>query len=257
METIANQTQVATWFFAGGLCGDVVAVAVSCAALLLLHSVSSGIRAVLAHGQRIRQRSAQMAADDRLRRMGIEFVRLDRGLVAPPGNDARQDWPSSFCSGGIGQTMGALFDINHKLHGPAAMIGIPSLCVATLLITLALVRQPGHFRPPLWSAHLPWIMFALMIGTFILFFSSLKAVGVDMSGQSGPLKELPAGVSGYVWLGQLAFFSQQPIYAAVPHSGCRYSSRHRDDHLIRRRMPGAPARMCSWHAGLPSEALRA
>ena len=29
---------------------------------------------------------------------------------------------------GIGQAMGALFDVNHPLHGAAAMIGIPSLC---------------------------------------------------------------------------------------------------------------------------------
>src|SRR5262245_42779047 len=27
--------------------------------------------------------------------------------------------------GGIGQMMGGAFDINHKLHGPAAIIGIP------------------------------------------------------------------------------------------------------------------------------------
>jgi hypothetical protein len=107
---------------------------------------------------------------------------------------------------GIGQTMGALFDINHKLHGPAAMIGIPSLCIAALLITYALARQPGISAPPLWSAHLPWITVALMIGTFVLFFSSLKAAGVDMSGRSEPLKELPAGVSAYVgWANRLLF----------------------------------------------------
>lgn len=36
--------------------------------------------------------------------------------------------------GGIGQTMGGLFDINHSLHSPAAMIGIPSLCIAAVLV---------------------------------------------------------------------------------------------------------------------------
>jgi hypothetical protein len=45
-----------------------------------------------------------------------------------------------------------------------------------------------------------------MIGAFALFFSSLKAAGVDMSGQSRPLAELPAGVSGYVgWANRLLF----------------------------------------------------
>lgn len=63
--------------------------------------------------------------------------------------------------GGIGQTMGAPFDINHKLHGPAAMIGIPSLCIAAVLITLALARRPDISAPPMWSTlvgHTPWII---------------------------------------------------------------------------------------------------
>jgi hypothetical protein len=107
---------------------------------------------------------------------------------------------------GVGQTMGGLFDINHRLHGPAAMIGIPSLCVAVVLVTIALSRHAGIGAPPTWSAHLPWISFVIMIGAFALFFSSLKAAGVDMSGQSRPLAELPAGVSGYVgWANRLLF----------------------------------------------------
>ena len=107
---------------------------------------------------------------------------------------------------GVGQLMGGLFDINHRLHGPAALIGIPSLCVAAVLVTIALSRRAGIDAPPTWSAHLPWISFVVMIGAFALFFSSLKAAGVDMSGQSRPLAELPAGVSGYVgWANRLLF----------------------------------------------------
>lgn len=108
--------------------------------------------------------------------------------------------------GGVGQTMGALFDINHALHGPAAMIGIPSMCVAAVLLTRALARCPGIEAPPRWSAHLPWISFALMLGALALFFSALQAAGVDMSAQAGPLSELPPGVSGYVgWANRLLF----------------------------------------------------
>jgi len=107
---------------------------------------------------------------------------------------------------GMGQTMGGLFDINHRLHGPAAMIGIPSLCLAAVLLTSAMSRHAGIDAPPVWSAHLPWISFALMIGAFVLFFSSLRAAGVDMSGQSSPLPALPEGVSGYVgWANRLLF----------------------------------------------------
>ena len=107
---------------------------------------------------------------------------------------------------GVGQTMGGLFDINHRLHGPAAMIGIPSLCIAAVLLTIALSRRAGIVAPPTWSAHLPWISFVLMIVAFAMFFSSLKTAGVDMSNQNRPLAELPAGVSGYVgWANRLLF----------------------------------------------------
>ncbi len=107
---------------------------------------------------------------------------------------------------GIGQTMGALFDINHKLHGAAAMIGIPSLCAAAVLVTLALARRPGFAAPPLWAAHLPWISFVLMIGALLWLFSALKSASVDMTAQAGPLKEPPAGVSSYAgWANRLLF----------------------------------------------------
>ncbi len=107
---------------------------------------------------------------------------------------------------GVGQTMGGLFDINHRLHGPAAMIGIPSLCVAAVLVTMALSRRAGIEAPPAWSAHLPWISFVAMLGAFALFISSLKAAGIDMTGQATPLAELPTGVSGYVgWANRVLF----------------------------------------------------
>ena len=107
---------------------------------------------------------------------------------------------------GVGQTMAALFDINHRLHGPAALIGIPSLCVAAVLVTMALSRRTGIEAPPLWSAHLPWISFALMLGALALFFSTLQAAGVDVSTQTEPLSQLPEGVSGYVgWANRLLF----------------------------------------------------
>jgi hypothetical protein len=105
---------------------------------------------------------------------------------------------------GIGQTMGALFDVNHPLHGAAAMIGIPSLCAAAVILNLALARSSGLDAPPVWSSHLPWISFALMIGALALLVSALRSAGVDLSAQ--PLKELPAGVSGYVgWANRLLF----------------------------------------------------
>lgn len=109
---------------------------------------------------------------------------------------------------GVGQAMGGLFDINHKLHGPAATIGIPSLCIAAVALTMALSRHGGIVAPPTWSAHLPWIAFALMLGTLALLFSALKSAGVDMRAQTGPLQELPPGVTGYVgWANRLIFLA--------------------------------------------------
>jgi hypothetical membrane protein len=107
---------------------------------------------------------------------------------------------------GAGQVAGGIFDINHRLHGPAAIIGIPSLCIAALLLTMAMARRGDIVAPPLWSAHLPWISFVLMLGAFALFFSALSRAGVNMSAQTGPLAELPAGVSGYVgWANRILF----------------------------------------------------
>jgi hypothetical protein len=74
--------------------------------------------------------------------------------------------------------------------------------------TLAMARRDDILAPPLWTAHLPWISFALMLGAFGLFLWALRRAGVDLTAQAGPLAELPAGVSGYVgWANRLIFAS--------------------------------------------------
>lgn len=109
---------------------------------------------------------------------------------------------------GVGEAMGGIFDINHPLHGPAAMIGIPSMCVAAMLVTAAMRRRDDITAPPVWTAHLPWISFACMLGALAMLFSALQGAGVDLSRQSSPMSELPAGVSGYVgWANRLLFLA--------------------------------------------------
>lgn len=106
----------------------------------------------------------------------------------------------------VGQAMGGLFDINHALHGPAAMIGIPTLCLAAVVLNRAMRGVDSIDAPPTWSAHLPWISFVLMITALVLFMSALSTAGIDMSKQSKPLDALPAGVTGYVgWANRLLF----------------------------------------------------
>jgi hypothetical protein len=96
---------------------------------------------------------------------------------------------------GVGEMMGGIFDINHPLHGAAFGIGVPSLTLAAILVTLALRRTGVDI--PIWPAHLSWISFLLMAVTMILFITSLNRAGIDVSSQSAPLADLPPGVKAY------------------------------------------------------------
>jgi hypothetical protein len=91
--------------------------------------------------------------------------------------------------------MGGIFDLNHRLHGMAFAIGVPSSTLAAIVVTLALRRN--GFDIPMWPAHLSWISVALMAVCMALFFASLALVGMDVSAQSEPLAELPRGVTAY------------------------------------------------------------
>jgi hypothetical protein len=214
METVVHQTQAAGWLMPAAYVA-LVATALSCIALLLLHLVSPEF----APSWRMVSEYANGEHKWLLTAVFVGWALSSFALIVAL-------WPLRETTlgmiglvflllGGVGQTMGALFDINHKLHGPAAMIGIPSLCVAAVLITSAMARRSDILAPPVWSAHLPWMTFALMIGAVVLFFSSLKAAGVDMSTQSQPLKELPAGVSGYVGWANRSLFAASYLWVAL------------------------------------------
>lgn len=114
--------------------------------------------------------------------------------------------------------MAALFDVNHRLHGPAAAIGMPSLPVAAVLLTLALKRldAPG---PPAWTMHLPWLAIVAMGVGMMLFMRALAQAGVDLSGQTRPLAELPPGVTLFVgWANRFVVvaYGAWVLAAAVP-----------------------------------------
>lgn len=205
MDVTTIHASVGEWY-APAAAVALVAVLVSCAALLALHLASPEFAP-----------SWRMVSEYANGRYGWILTLVFAAWAVGSFALVPALWPLSatllgkvglgfLLLAGIGQTMGALFDINHKLHGPAAMIGIPSLCIAAVILTIALSRRTDIAAPPFWSAHLPWIGFALMLGAFAVFISALKAAGVDMSGQAGPLKELPAGVTGYVgWANRLLF----------------------------------------------------
>jgi len=211
---VANQDGVGAWF-APAAAIAIGATIVSLAALLLLHVLSPEF----APSWRAVSEYANGRYPWLLTLTFIGWAVSSFALIATL-------WPLStttlgrvglvFLSlAGVGQTMGGLFDINHKLHGLAAMIGIPSLCIAAVLLTMALSRRSDVTAPPVWSAHLPWFSFALMLGALAMFTSALKSAGVDVMAQTTPLSQLPEGVSGYVgWANRLLFASTY-LWAAL------------------------------------------
>lgn len=82
----------------------------------------------------------------------------------------------------VGMSMAAMFDVNHNLHGLAAMIGIPSLPIAAILISLSLVRNPSWTpvrRSLLWTAILTWVSLVLMNVAVFTGFSPTGEISPD------------------------------------------------------------------------------
>jgi hypothetical protein len=105
---------------------------------------------------------------------------------------------------GVGEALGGLFDINHRLHGAAFAIGVPALPIAAILLTIA-ARRAG-LDVPIWAAVLPMLSVAVMAVSMAMLFSSLKAAGITMSANSQPLSALPDGVSAWNgWANRLVF----------------------------------------------------
>ena len=162
METIANHAGLGGWY-APAAHVALFATAMSCVSLFLLHILSPEF----SPSWRMVSEYANGNWSWMLTLVFVSWAISSFALFVAL-------WPVSASTlgkaglfflllGGIGQTMGALFDINHKLHGPAAMIGIPSLCIAAVLVTIALASRTGIEAPPIWTSHLPWISFALML----------------------------------------------------------------------------------------------
>jgi hypothetical protein len=106
---------------------------------------------------------------------------------------------------GIGEAMASVFDINHPLHGLAGMIGIGSLPVAAMLISVSLGRtQPWSVakKALLWTANLTWISVVLLAATFAILIATYTQAGGDMT--AGVVTVLPPGVIALVgWANRL------------------------------------------------------
>jgi hypothetical protein len=107
---------------------------------------------------------------------------------------------------GIGEAMASVFDINHPLHGLAALIGIGSLPIAALLISVSLGRTQAWSvakKALLWTANLTWISVLLMAATFAILMVTYTQAGGDMTA-GVEVTVLPAGVIAVVgWANRL------------------------------------------------------
>lgn len=108
---------------------------------------------------------------------------------------------------GVGEAMGGLFDINHPLHGLAALIGIGSLPIAAMLISGSLSRTQAWSEAKkalLWTANLTWISVFLFAATFAILILTFTQAGGQMPAEGTVVASLPPGVIAFVgWANRL------------------------------------------------------
>ena len=97
----------------------------------------------------------------------------------------------------IGEIMGGLFDVKHKHHGLAALLGVPTFPFAALLIGYNLIQSPlgvTQASEILISSHAPWISFVIMGATMAIMMTGFKNSGMPMGPNVEPPKSVPPGV---------------------------------------------------------------
>ena len=97
---------------------------------------------------------------------------------------------------GIGGIMGGLFDVKHKHHGLAALLGVPTLPIAALLIGYNLIQNSpvDQASQILISSHSTWISFVIMAATMAIMMAGFKNSGIPMGPNAEPPESVPPGV---------------------------------------------------------------
>ena len=85
---------------------------------------------------------------------------------------------------GIGEAMASVFDINHPLHDLAGIIGVLSLPIAAMMISVRLGRtqawSPAKYVL-LWTANLTWVSLVLMVAALIIMIRGHAGAGGKMT----------------------------------------------------------------------------
>lgn len=98
---------------------------------------------------------------------------------------------------GIGEIMGGLFDVNHKHHGLAFLLGVPALPVAALILGYHLIKLDGwsnHASAIILSSHATWISLIIMGVAMAVMFAGFKKSGIPMDKNAPPPDKVPEGV---------------------------------------------------------------
>ncbi|HSB01192.1 MAG TPA: DUF998 domain-containing protein [Anaerolineales bacterium] len=100
---------------------------------------------------------------------------------------------------GVGEAMASVFDINYPLHGVASL-GMPSLAVAAMLISVSLGRiqeWSAARKALLWTANLTWISLLLLVAAFAILIVTYTQAGGTVNPQA-EVTVLPPGVIAFV-----------------------------------------------------------
>lgn len=95
----------------------------------------------------------------------------------------------------IGEIMGGLFDVKHKLHGFAFLLGVPAMPLAALLIGYNLVDQEGwNNNLLLFASHATWLSLVAMAIAMGVMMAGFRKAGIAMDQNTPPPEKVPEGV---------------------------------------------------------------
>lgn len=101
------------------------------------------------------------------------------------------------------------WDIKHKLHGLAFLLGVPSLPIAALLVSYHLINKDNwkkYKSPILFSAHFTWISLVLMAVSMVLMISGFQKAGIPIGEGIGSAKICSGWCYCIKWLCQQDFY---------------------------------------------------